>query len=163
VRAYHKDAHPFATVMDLSREEALDVYKKVAPVVVDNLAKGKDHLKQRKDIENWLREGARASGVNVRRENPVYFALTRDPEAVGAVLQPMSNAADKKVIVIPAVDADLSVCSFTYAPHRDVSRTMDEVICNAQQIAEIVKTYDERAWGRCIAVQMWDKPAHISP
>lgn len=156
VRAY-VDADPFATVMDLPREEALDVYKKIAPAVLENLAKGHDNLKSRQKFENGLREKARVSGVDIRKENPVYFVLTRDPQAAGATLQPMANVADKKVIVIPASVVNLSTCSFTYAPHRDVPHAIDEAFCNAQQIAEVVKTYDEPAVGRAITVQMWDK------
>jgi hypothetical protein len=164
VRAYHKDADPFVTVMDLPREEVLDIYKKIAPIVVENLAKGNDQLKKRREFENWLREGARTSGVDVRKENPVHFVLTRDPEAyAGAVLQPMPDApqlAERKIIVIPVSEANLSACSFTYAPHRDVSRSVDDVLCNAKQIAEVLKTSGGLdATGRYIRAQMWDRPS----
>jgi hypothetical protein len=180
VRAYNPDAEPFAVLTDL-RENAADVCKKARPGI--GAEKDYDYMKERAEVENWLRGGARAIGVDIRKENPVYFVLTRDPEAyAGYARRPMSGnseRAKKKVIAIPASEIDLSACSFTFDdsfPSYKISRglplngcagprhPMNGLILNAKQTLTALKTYGEPKTDgmphgafRYIEVQMWDK------
>lgn len=172
VRVYNKDAEPFATASDLPRENALDVFKKVAPRIVLDLAEGQDDMAERTKVEDWLRAGARATGVDIRKENPVYFALTRDP---AALIDYLGGDVDKKVIVIPTSEADFSASSFTYDdsfPNYKASQgvpfhgpnPLHGTVFNAEQMREALKVYgepkaDPLSSPRYIEVQMWDKPS----
>lgn len=175
VRAYHKDAEPFAVLTDVLRENMAEICEKVAPVRTPGLAEDYDYMEERREVENWLRESAKAGGVDIRKENPVYFALTRDPEAFASYMQkPMPGypqRADREVIVIPASEADLSACSFTYddsfgshsaisGEDQGVSRhALHGIVFNAKQMTEALKIHGEPGSPRYIEVQMWDKPS----
>jgi hypothetical protein len=179
VRAYYKDAPPFAVLTDL-RENAEDICKKVRTGI--GAAKDYDYMKERAETETWLQQGAQAAGVDIRKEHPVYFVLTRNPEAYANwALKPMpgnSQRAERKIMIIPASEVDLSTSSFTYDdsfPSHQVSLgiplrsglkpgPLDGIIFNAQQIAEAVKIYGEPkppvpGGFSYIEVQMWDKPS----
>lgn len=166
-RIYGGD-NPFTTVMDLFREEGVALCQKIAP----NRGMGKNpdqaaYLAAREKVEDWLRESAKESGVDIREKNPIYFALTDKPEP---------STAKRQVVSIPADEVDLSSCSFTYDDsfnsHRafttggrerannDVpAHPMHGKVLNAEQLAEALKThaplghYDEK--GRYIEVQVW--------
>jgi hypothetical protein len=180
VRAYHPDADPFAVLSDLLRENIVDVCEKARPEIVQSLVKdGYDYMEERREVETWLREGARAGGVDIRKENPVYFALTRDPIAFANNYRRARDPhkSDRNAIIIPASEMDLSACSFTYDdsfPGHKVSRGVPlrgglqphplcGVVFNAPQMAEALKTYGEPKPAvpggfRYIEVQMWDRP-----
>ena len=180
VRVYHEDADPFAVLTDL-RENLADICTIARPEVVRSLAEdGYDYMAERKEVEDWLREGARAGGVDIRKETPVYFVLTRDPEAFANNYrrQRGSGVSDRKAIIIPASEMDLSACSFTYDdsfPGHKVSQgiplrgglephPLSGIIFNARQMAEALKIHGEPKTDvpsgfRYIEVQMWDKPS----
>jgi len=184
MRAYHKDADPCAVVSDLLRENAADVCEKIVPWRWKS--GGHDYIEKRITVENWLRENARTIGVDMRKENPVYFSLTVDPEYLSSWLYHAKAFSGMKVVAIPASEVDLSICSFTYGDSFEVHRnavavaqydpldplrdrslqwpydySLSRTVLNAEQLPEGIKFCGEPhpLTGRYIEVQMWDKPS----
>jgi hypothetical protein len=176
VRAYYEGADPFAVVTDMPCEKLTDIFKKATPERVEGPNRGcddYDYMERRTEIENWLRDGARAIGVDIRKENPVYFALTRDPEAFARDFRwgvDASLRSERKFIVIPVSEVDLSTCTFThddsFISHKvfagrlgSVPHPLQGIVFNTQQIVEALKTYGEPGELRYIEAQMWDRPS----
>ncbi len=163
----YKDDDPFTTVMDLFRADAVAMCEKLAPNRHVDTPGQAAYLEEREEVENWVRESAKAVGVDIKEKNPIYFALTTEPE---------KSTPGRHVISIPADQIDLSRCSFTFddsfnnysfvETHGEKSgvdpHPMHGVVLNADQAAKAIKKYgvlghydDKR---RYIEVQMWDRP-----
>jgi hypothetical protein len=116
------------------------------------------------ETENWLRESARNVGVEIKKQNPIYFTLTAEDQTDKA-----SNGM--KAVSIPAELADLKSCSFTFGDSMgnrtsnappEAAHPLKDVVLNADQAATLVHTNglpgDYIKGGRYIEVQMWVQP-----
>lgn len=170
-RLYHEGCDPFAVVTDLPREQALEYCAKYAPwrSVGDGSGGQEAYLDARIEVENLLREAARNAGVEVRKQHPIYFALTPDDQT--------NKAPDgMRAVSIPAEHADLKNCSFTFgdsvgnrtsnAPP-EAAHPLQDAVLNAGQAAKAIATYglqgDYIKGGRYIEVQMWAVPQTATP
>lgn len=121
VRGYHKDASPYAIVTDLSMEEAVALCEAVEPergmdeLSEEGVRDQDGYMQRRIQTENWLRDAARASGVDMAKDNPVYFAFTREPERFTDTMN--ARRPDTKIVIFPAHELDLSTWSFTMDDH----------------------------------------------
>jgi hypothetical protein len=163
----YQGTDPFAVVTDKPREEAVTLCSKFAGhrQVAGHPGDQEAYMDGRIETENWLRDSARAVGVDIRKDNPVYFTLQKYPHR-DEDLKP-----GKKAISIAAEQVDLSTCSFTYgdsvgnrtSTSREGPGPLDGTVMNAQQIAKVLETMpvdgDYIKGGRYIETQMWETPA----
>lgn len=121
VRGYHKDADPYAVVTDLPFAEAVAVCEAAEPgrgleeATPDGRRDQRAYMEARLKTENWLRQKARDNGVLIAKQNPVYFAFTREPERFKAHVAQASP--ESKLIILAADKVDLSSWSFTLDDH----------------------------------------------
>jgi hypothetical protein len=165
-RVYQEGAAPFEVVTDKPRGEAVGLCSKFAGhrQVAGHPDDQEAYMDGRIETENWLRDSAKAAGVDIRKQNPVYFTLQQYPHR-DEDLKP-----GKRAVSIPATQADLSACSFTYgdsvgnrtSTSSEGPGPLDGVVMNAQQIARLLETTkvegDYIKGGRYIEVQMWAVP-----
>ena len=165
-RHYREGSDPFAVISDLPRETAIELCTKFASQrrVGDGSGGQAAYFDGRIETENWLRESAQNAGVEIKKQNPVYFTLTTDDQTLKA-------HDGMKAVSIPAEQADLKSCSFTFgdsmgnrtsnAPPESAHPLQDAVL-NAGQAAKAIATYgiagDYLNGGRYIEVQMWAQP-----
>lgn len=120
MRAYHKDAPPFATVSDLPDSEAIALCEEKEPtrgltsMDTEGTRDQSAYMQKRQQTEDWLRNNARASGTRIDKQNPVYFAFTREPERFR---EHMAAKPGMELYESPAADVDLSNWSFTMNDH----------------------------------------------
>jgi len=163
-RVYREE--PFRVVSDMPKAEAVAICSKFAPQ--RHCGKKGDqeaYMEGRIETENWLRESAASVGVDIRKQNPVYFYLTAEP--------PETTLPDgKKTISFPAEDFDLSCCSFTHGdsmgnhtaklPEGVEPHPLQNAVLNAAQTAQAIKSFgingDYINGGRYIEVQVWADP-----
>ncbi len=113
LRGYDREAGVMSSVMDLPKDEAIALMEKIHPHrgTGDADANGsrsqEKYYNDRKATDDWLRENA---GAVMDRRNPVFFALTNDPETVKKYM----TASGSDVLVVALKDADLSRLSFTF-------------------------------------------------
>lgn len=155
-RVYDANAAPFKTVMDLPKDEAHQVTSKFT----GHSCGEKDYYDERAKVENWLREGAVAGGVDIQKQHPIYFRLTEKPED-------HASSPDRTFISIPAQQLDLSVCSFTFDDSfhiisPDEKHPCSKKVFNAQGVAAAIAEHgfldtvsDKKSEPRYIEVQMW--------
>ncbi len=174
-RVYTQDGNPFQTVMDLVREEAAALCKRVTPNrrvggAVEEADQQIAYIDARVGVEDWARESAKAVGVEIKKEHPIYFTLTAEPE---------TSAPGRKVISIPAENIDLSCCSFTYGdsfnnspkaspaappgkPTTAIPDSLHGTVFNAVQMKKVVEKYGVpgiyEKGQNYIEVQMWARP-----
>ncbi|MBI1214365.1 MAG: hypothetical protein GC185_00935 [Alphaproteobacteria bacterium] len=160
-RVYHGNAEPFAVVTDQQAATAVEFCSKFAPCrsVGDGSGGQEAYLDKRREVEDWLRQTARQEGIDIRKQNPVYFTLTKEP-------QDSTLNDGRKVLSIPAEQIDLSVFSFTVGdsmgnflgPERD-DHPLRLAVLTARQVEKIVEkegvSSDYLKGGRYIEVQMW--------
>jgi hypothetical protein len=166
-RVYREGSGPFDVVTDKPRAEAVALCSKFAShrQVAGHPGDQEAYMDGRIETENWLRTSAQAVGVDIRRDNPIYFTLQKYPHR-DEDLKP-----GKKAISIPVEEVDLSTCSFTYgdsvgnrtSTSREGPGPLDGVVMNATQIAKLLETTkvdgDYFKGGRYIEAQMWETPA----
>jgi len=109
VRSYAPDANPYDVISDLPEEEGQRIAVKNDPV------RGEDNYRQRIKTESWLRDNAAASNVKMDKDTPAYFGFTNDPDFIVEVTKERNS--DKRIIVLPADQVDLSNWSFTMDDH----------------------------------------------
>lgn len=120
IRAYRVDAGPYAVVTDLPFDEAVAACEASDPNrgLDDPAASGgRDqaaYMTQRIKTETWLRENASATGVEIAKSNPAYFAFTREPDRV---LGHMAGRDGMAAVAFRADEIDLSNWSFTLDDH----------------------------------------------
>lgn len=162
---------PFRVVSDLPKDEAIAICSKFAPGrrMADKLGDQEAYMEGRIETENWLRSSAANAGVDIRKQNPVYFCLTTEPQE-GKAQHGM------KAISIPAEKFDLSCCSFTYGdsmgnhttvlPEGVQPHPLQGAVLNAEQTAQAIKSFglqgDYINGGRYIEVQVWANPAEAT-
>jgi hypothetical protein len=165
-RMYREGSEPFAVVSDLPREEAVALCSKFAPNRRVGGGEGGQaaYMEGRVETENWLRESASAVGIHIRRQNPVYFVLTKESQEH---LAPNG----RRIVSIPVEDVDLSCCSFTHgdsignrtSTSREGAHPMDRVVMTAAQMEAALKVHpadgDYIKGGRYVEVQMWTTPS----
>lgn len=129
IRTHNQDAGPYDVLTDLSEADALTLAKELEPTrgagVSDDLGNRDQslYLLQRKEVDAWLKSSAIQMGINVERENPVHFALAKDPQPfIDAWINKNPNsslaaAVEQRpfatVTIIPADQIDLSSWTFT--------------------------------------------------
>ena len=166
-RLYHEGCEPFAVVTDLPRDEALAYCEKFAPWrrVGDGAGGQEAYLDGRIETENWLRMSAQSAGVDIQKQNPIYFTLTAEDQKDKA-------PEGMKAVSIPVNSAILKYCSFTIgdsmgnrtsnAPQEAAHRLQD-VVLNAAQAATVIDADnipgDYIKGGRYVEVQMWVRPS----
>ncbi len=122
IRSYHKDAGPYDVVTDLSSDEAIATCESKEPgrgreeqTAADGTRDQNGYMQMRIKTENWLRENAREAGVDMQKQNPVYFAFTREPERFTETMA--KRRQDTKTVIFRAEELDLSNWSFTMDDH----------------------------------------------
>lgn len=106
------------SLMDLPEKDALRKMEEIHPHRGSGPADENGNRPQaayyneRKEADDWLRRSAGdLDGVTMDRQNPVFFALTNDPETV---LKAMTRSPGSDVLVVPLEKADLSKFTFTF-------------------------------------------------
>ena len=165
-RLYHPGTDPFAVISDLPRAEALELCSKVAPHrrVGDGSGGQEAYLDGRIETENWLRESAKNAGVEIAKQNPIYFTLTAEDQTDKA-------PNGMKAVSIPAERVNLKSCSFTFGDSMgnrtsnappDAAHPLQDVVLNVAQAATLIASNgipgDYIKGGRYIEVQMWAQP-----
>jgi hypothetical protein len=170
-RLYREGSEPFEVVTDKPKTEAIALCSKFASQrrVGDKVGDQAAYIEGRIETENWLRAGAQSAGVDIRKQNPVYFCLTTEPQTVG----PHTGL---KAISIPADQFDLSCCSFTYGdsmgnhtvklPEGVEPHPLQNAVLNAEQAAQAIKSFglgsDYIKGGRYVEIQVWANPAEAA-
>ncbi len=165
-RLYNAKSDPFAVVSDLPRDQAVILCADVAPWrrVGDGSGGQEAYFDGRVETENFLRDSARAAGVDIKKQNPIYFTLTAEDQTDKA-------PQGMKAVSIPAEQADLKSCSFTFGDSMgnrhvhekpETTHPLQDAVLNARQIAMVVAKEglpgDYIKGGRYIEAQMWTAP-----
>jgi len=113
LRGYDPAIGAMPSVMDLPKGEAIALMEKIhghrgtGDADENGKRPQEKYYNERKATDDWLRENA---GAVMERQNPIFFALTNDPETVKKHM----SAAGSEVLVVPLKDLDLSKWSFTF-------------------------------------------------
>lgn len=113
LRGYDRDAGVMSSVMDLPKADAIALMEKIhghrgtGDADENGKRPQEKYYNERKATDDWLRENA---GAVMDRQNPVFFALTNDPDTIKKYM----TAAGSDVLVVSLKDADLSRFSFTF-------------------------------------------------
>jgi hypothetical protein len=177
LRGFSADFDPLSTIMDMPKDEAIAKMEEVHPTRGIEEPDENGHRDQKKyyqlraDADSWVRDN---SDALKDRQNPVFFALTQDPETVRANM----NSPGNKVLVMPLQDADLSKFSITFDDSMGNYRTtvlntkatgingeflpdispMHGTVMNARQFADAIAahgTTDATGGPRNIEAQYW--------
>ncbi len=114
VRSYRKGTDPFASIMDLPKDEAIalmernDGYRGTGEADANGKRDQAKYHADRSATDGWLRENTLAI---TDRDNPLYFSLTKDPKFFESM---MPKSADHDLLVVPLKNLDMSRWSFTY-------------------------------------------------
>ena len=98
----YRASDPYALITDLPFEEADRISQENYP------QRSPNYMHDRYAVDDWLREQAKAAGVETDRHNPVSFSVIKDIEQWKRSLHPNDGQ-----IVIPFKDIDLRNWSFT--------------------------------------------------
>ena len=113
LRGYSADHDPLGTIMDLPRDEAIAKMNEIHPT--RGIGEADEHGKRdqtkyyelRHAADKWVGENSTA----VRdRNNPIFMALTNDPETVRRHM----NSPGNNVLVMPLSDMDPTKLSITF-------------------------------------------------
>lgn len=113
LRGYDREAGVMSSVMDLSKPDAIALMEKIhghrgtGDADENGKRSQEKYYHERKATDDWLRENA---GAVMERQNPIFFALTNDPDTVKKFM----TASGSDVLVVPLKDLDLSKWSFTF-------------------------------------------------
>lgn len=113
LRGYDRAAGVMSSVMDLPKPDAIALMEKIhghrgtGDADENGKRSQEKYYNERKATDDWLRENA---GVVKDRQNPIFFALTNDPDTVKKFM----TASGSDVLVVPLKDLDLSKWSFTF-------------------------------------------------
>lgn len=113
LRGYDRAAGVMSSVMDLPKADAIALMEKIhghrgtGDADENGKRSQEKYYNERKATDDWLRENA---GAVMERLNPVFFALTNDPDTVKKFM----TASGSDVLVVPLKDLDLSKWSFTF-------------------------------------------------
>ncbi|MCB9963805.1 MAG: hypothetical protein H6857_02540 [Rhodospirillales bacterium] len=171
VRSYAADADPYAVISDLPEEEGQRVAVKNDPI------RGADNYQQRIKTEIWLRQNAEASGVDLAKHTPAYFAFTNDPSFIAKITA--QESPHKNLIVLPADQVDLSNWSFTMddhffanfdngntTPSHAEPHPLHGRVLNALQLVHALETYGypKNPYKNNFEAQMWaNRPSFLQP
>ena len=171
VRGYAADADPYAVISDLPEEEGQRVAVKNDPI------RGADNYQQRLKTETWLRQNAEASGVDMAKSTPAYFAFANDPDFIAEITA--ERSPHKNLIILPADQVDLSNWSFTMddhffadfddenaAPSHAEPHPLHGRVLNAHQLVQALETYGypEDPYKNNFEAQMWaSEPSLLQP
>lgn len=179
LRGYSADFDPLSTVMDLPRDEAIATMKAVHPTrgIGDPDANGhRDQTKYyelRAAADKWVGDNSTAIKD---RDNPIFMALTRDPETVRRHM----NSPGNNVLLMPLADMDPAKLSITFDDSMGNYRTtvldtkntgingeflpdispVHGKVMNVAQFAAAIKTHgmnDASGGPRTIEAQYWGK------
>jgi hypothetical protein len=81
VRNYHPELDPYASIMDLQEEAALELTAKYTGYKFEG-----NYYRRRQQVENWLAAQAKEEGVLIENPQPLYFKLTERPIVSPAVI-----------------------------------------------------------------------------
>gem|GEM_PF-1087768 len=106
------------SLMDLPEKDAIKTMEQIHPHRGSGPADENGNRPQaayyaeRKEADDWLRRSAaELAGVQMERQNPVFFAFTND---LDTVLHAMMKDGGSDILVVPVEKADLSKFTFTF-------------------------------------------------
>ncbi|MEZ0261016.1 MAG: GNAT family N-acetyltransferase [Alphaproteobacteria bacterium] len=177
LRGYSAEHDPLSTIMDLPKDEAIAKMKEIHPG--RGIGEADEHGKRdqtkyyqlRREADQWIADNSTAVKD---RKNPIFFALTNDPETVRRHM----NTPGNNTLIMPLAEADLSKFSITFDDSMGNYRTtvldtkntgingeflpdkspVHGQVLNAEQFAAAIKAHgvnDATGGRRNIEAQYW--------
>lgn len=164
-RHYNGQSDPFEVITDKPFDEAVALASKFAGKRYVNGRKDdqEHYMRVRLETEDWLRSNAEALGIDIRKQHPVYFVLTTEPQEDKA-----KNGM--KAVSFPAEQFDLSCCTFTYGdsmgnrntPDGEAPNPLAGRVMDAKGASDAIKAHgmpgDYISGGRYMEIQIWAHP-----